>query len=89
MDTDNDGIIDDPLVKRKKMGRPYSNVPLAERKKMYNERHKAWSKQRTQERKRKSLERLLLEIGVNPYEIDNELMQSVVEDSKLVLYWNR
>lgn len=84
MDTNVDGIIDDPLATRTKMGRPHSPIPLEERKKIYNERHKAWSKANTAVKRKAAIKRLLLALGV---ELPDEKIESVAQDSSLVIYY--
>lgn len=86
MDTNNDGIIDDPLATGKKMGRPYSPLSLEERKKIYNERHKAWSKGVTIRKRREAIKQLLTLLNVN---VPDESIESAIKDSSLVIYFKK
>lgn len=91
MDTNNDGIIDDPLATRK-VGRPlkYKTDKGREKQKaLYNERHKAWSKRMTREKRKNAILSLLSDFGVSPNNVDEVALECVMDDTSLVIYYKK
>lgn len=91
MDSNGDGIIDDPLATRK-IGRPMKYTTdrgREEQRAMYNERHKAWSKRITREKRKNAILSLLADFGISPNNIDESALECVMNDESLVIYYKK
>ena len=91
MDMNGDGIIDDPLATRK-VGRPVkytTDMGREEQRAIYNERHKAWSKRMTREKRKNAILSLLADFGISPNSVDEAALECVMDDSSLVIYYKK
>ena len=90
MDNNGDGIIDDPLATR--MGRPrqyFTDKDREAQRSIYNERHKAWSKRMTREKRKNAILSLLADFGISPNSVDEAALECVMDDASLVIYYKK